>query len=135
MSLNTCTISGHLGKSAELRMTGSGLAVVSFTAAVNERQRQQDGSYSDYTNWLDCTMFGKRGEGLYPYLTKGCKVSITGHLHKSSWESNGQHFSKVEIIVDEVELMNTRREAQRSEGAPALAPVQVGSIYDDDIPF
>lgn len=135
MSLNTCTISGHLGKSAELRMTGSGLAVVSFTVAVNECQRQQDGSYSDYTNWLDCTMFGKRGEGLYPYLTKGCKVSITGHLHKSSWESNGQHFSKVEIIVDEVELMNTRREAQRSEGAPALAPVQVGSIYDDDIPF
>lgn len=135
MSLNTCTISGHLGKSAELRMTGSGLAVVSFTVAVNERQRQQDGSYSDYTNWLDCTMFGKRGEGLHPYLTKGCKVSITGHLHKSSWKSNGQHFSKVEIIVDEVELMNTRREAQRSEGAPALAPVQVGSIYDDDIPF
>lgn len=135
MSLNTCTISGHLGKSAELRMTGSGLAVVSFTVAVNERQRQQDGSYSDYTNWLGCTMFGKRGEGLHPYLTKGCKVSITGHLHKSSWERNGQHFSKVEIIVDEVELMNTRREAQRSEGAPALAPVQIGSIYDDDIPF
>ena len=64
MSLNACTISGHLGKSAELRMTGSGLAVVSFTVAVNERQRQQDGSYSDYTNWFDCTMFGKRAEGL-----------------------------------------------------------------------
>ena len=130
MSLNTCTISGHLGKSAELRMTGSGLAVVSFTVAVNERQRQQDGSYSDYTNWLD----GKRGEGLHPYLTKGCKVSITGHLHKSSWESNGQHFSKVEIIVDEVELMNARREAQRPEGMPPQ-PVQAASVYDDDIPF
>ena len=135
MSLNTCTISGNLGKSAELRMTGSGLAVVSFTVAVNERQRQQDGSYSDYTNWLECTMFGKRAEGLHPYLTKGCKVSITGHLHKSSWEKDGNRFSKVEIIVDEVELMSGRRESQQPEGAPQPAPVQAASVYDDDIPF
>lgn len=135
MSLNVVTISGNLGKAAELRHTSAGLAVVSFSVAVNERKKRGDGSYSDYTNWLDCTMFGKRAEALQPYLAKGTKLSLVGHLHKSSWEQNGQRFSNVEIIVDEVELMNTRREAQRSEGAPALAPVQAGSIYDDDIPF
>lgn len=41
MSLNTCTISGNLGKAAELRYTNSQLAVVSFSVAVNERRRHR----------------------------------------------------------------------------------------------
>ena len=47
MSLNSCTISGNLGKAAELRYTNSQLAVVSFSVAVNERRKQADGSYQD----------------------------------------------------------------------------------------
>ena len=133
MSLNACTISGHLGKSAELRMTGSGLAVISFTVAVNERQRQQDGSYSDYTNWLDCTMFGKRAEALQPYLAKGTKLSLVGHLRQSTYERDGQKRSRVEIVVDDVELMNTRREQQTADPAPQA--VEASSVYDSDIPF
>lgn len=133
MSLNTCTVSGNLGKAAELRYTNTGLAIVSFSVAVNERKKQDDGSYSDYTNWLDCTMFGKRAEALQPYLAKGTKLSLVGHLHKSSWEQNGQRFSKVEIIVDEVELMNARREQQTADAAPQA--VEAASVYDSDIPF
>lgn len=135
MSLNTCTISGNLGKSADLRMTASGLAVCNFTVAVNERKRQQDGSYQDETSWLDCVMFGKRAEGLQPYLTKGTKLSVVGHLKQSTYEHDGQRRSRVQIIVDEVELMNARREAQQPEGTPAPAPVQAASVYDDEIPF
>ena len=135
MSLNTCTISGHLGKSAELRMTGSGLAVCSFSVAVNERRRQQDGSYQDETSWLDCVIFGKRAEGLHPYLTKGTKLSIVGHLRQSAYEREGQHRSKVEIIVDEVELMSGRRESQQQVGTPPPQPIEAASVYDDEIPF
>lgn len=135
MSLNTCTISGNLGKSADLRMTASGLAVCNFTVAVNERKRQQDGSYQDETSWFDCVMFGKRAEGLHPYLTKGTKLSVVGHLKQSTYEHDGQRRSRVQIIVDEVELMSGRRESQQPEGTPAPAPVQATSIYDDDIPF
>ena len=90
MSLNTCTISGNLGKAAELRYTNSQLAVVSFSVAVNERRKQADGSYQDEVNWLDCTMFGKRAEALQPYLAKGTKLSLTGHLHKSTYERDGK---------------------------------------------
>lgn len=134
MSLNTCTISGNLGKAAELRYTNSQLAVVSFSVAVNERRKQADGSYQDEVNWLDCTMFGKRAEALQPYLAKGTKLSLTGHLHKSTYERNGKQYSRVEIIVDEVELMNARREAQAPEAMPPQA-VEAASVYDSDIPF
>lgn len=132
MSLNTCTISGNLGKAAELRYTNTGLAVVTFSVAVNERRKQADGSYQDVTNWLDCTMFGKRAEALQPYLAKGTKLSLVGHLHKSTYERDGQQRSRVEIIVDEVELMNTRRESQGTEQPQA---VDAASVYDSDIPF
>ncbi|WP_300629843.1 single-stranded DNA-binding protein [uncultured Adlercreutzia sp.] len=134
MSLNTCTISGNLGKAAELRYTNSQLAVVSFSVAVNERRKQADGSYQDEVNWLDCTMFGKRAEALQPYLAKGTKLSLTGHLHKSTYERDGKQYSRVEIIVDEVELMNARREAQAPEAMPPQA-VEAASVYDSDIPF
>lgn len=134
MSLNTCTISGSLGKAAELRYTNSQLAVVSFSVAVNERRKQADGSYQDEVNWLDCTMFGKRAEALQPYLAKGTKLSLTGHLHKSTYERDGKQYSRVEIIVDEVELMNARREAQAPEAMPPQA-VEAASVYDSDIPF
>lgn len=134
MSLNTCTISGNLGKAAELRYTNSQLAVVSFSVAVNERRKQADGSYQDEVNWLDCTMFGKRAEALQPYLAKGTKLSLTGHLHKSTYERDGKQYSRVEIIVDEVELMNARREAQAPEAMPPQA-VKAASVYDSDIPF
>lgn len=133
MSLNTCTVSGHLGKAAELRYTSSHLPILIFSVAVNERRKQSDGSYSDYTNWFDCTMFGKRAESLQPYLAKGTKLSIVGHLHKSSWEQDGNRFSKVEIIVDEVELMNTRRESQAQPSQPP--DMESASVYDEDIPF
>lgn len=134
MSLNTCTISGNLGKAAELRYTNSQLAVVSFSVAVNERRKQADGSYQDEVNWLDCTMFGKRAEALQPYLAKGTKLSLTGHLHKSTYERDGKQYSRVEIIVDEVELMNARREAQAPEAMPPQS-VEAASVYDSDIPF
>ena len=134
MSLNTCTISGNLGKAAELRYTNSQLAVVSFSVAVNERRKQADGSYQDEVNWLDCTMFGKHAEALQPYLAKGTKLSLTGHLHKSTYERDGKQYSRVEIIVDEVELMNARREAQAPEAMPPQA-VEAASVYDSDIPF
>lgn len=134
MSLNTCTISGNLGKAAELRYTNSQLAVVSFSVAVNERRKQADGSYQDEVNWLDCTMSGKRAEALQPYLAKGTKLSLTGHLHKSTYERDGKQYSRVEIIVDEVELMNARREAQAPEAMPPQA-VEAASVYDSDIPF
>lgn len=132
MSLNTCTISGNLGKAAELRYTNTGLAVVTFSVAVNERRKQADGSYRDEVNWFDCTMFGKHAEALQPYLAKGTKLSLVGHLHKSTYERDGQQRSRVEIIVDEVELMNSRRESQGTEHPQG---VDAASVYDSNIPF
>ena len=112
MSLNTLTLSGNLGADAELRCTKGGSAVLTFSLAVNERVPKGDGTWGDRTNWIDCTMFGKRAESLAPYLRKGNKVSIVGHLHQSVWQHEGQNRRRLEVRVDEIELMSVRRDQQ-----------------------
>lgn len=126
MSLNTLTLSGNLGSDAELRYTKGGSPVVTFSLAVNERVQQQDGTWGDRTNWIDCSMFGKRAEALSAYLRKGTKVSVIGHLHQSVWQQDGRNRIRLEVRVDEVELMSVRREQQ--------AP-QTSDLYAGDMPF
>lgn len=135
MGISTCTLTGYVGTNHGMRFTKNGTAVMSFSLAVSSRRKQQDGTYSDETNWFDCVMFGNRAEALEPFLQRGCKATIAGRLRQSSYEKDGQTRSKVEIIVDEVELMNARREKQQPEGSPKPETVQAGSMYDDDIPF
>lgn len=149
MSINRVVISGNLTRDPELRSTAGGLPVLGFGVAVNDRRKnQQTGEWEDYPNFIDCTMFGARGESLSRFLTKGTKVSIEGKLRWSQWERDGQKRSKIEVIVDELEFMSSRNDSSSYGGgqssgytapaaAPAAAPVvdASSSVYDEDIPF
>ena len=140
MSINRVVISGNLTRDPELRSTSSGTSVLGFGVAVNDRRRNpQTGDWEDYPNFVDCTMFGARAEGISRYLTKGTKVAIEGKLRWSQWERDGQKRSKLEVIVDEIEFMsyrssNTEPQAQlqRESQIPAAPDL---SVYDEEIPF
>ncbi len=136
-SLNSCTLSGNLGSDAELRYTSGGMALVTFSLAVNHRRKQQDGSYADETSWVDCIMFGKRGESLQAngYLQRGAKIAVVGHLRMSTWESDGQRRRKIEVVVDNILGMTNYRQRQQPQGQQMQQPQQPESIYDEDIPF
>ena len=93
MSINRVIISGNLTRDPELRSTASGLPVLGFGVAVNDRRKnQQTGEWEDYPNFIDCTMFGARAESLSRYLGKGTKVAIEGKLRWSQWEREGGLF-------------------------------------------
>jgi single-strand DNA-binding protein len=109
MSINRVVISGNLTRDPELRRTQSGMAILTFGVAVNDRRRNpQSGEWEDYANFVDCTMFGNRAESLSNILSKGMKVAIEGKLRYSSWERDGQKRSKLEVIVDEIDFMSSR---------------------------
>jgi single-strand DNA-binding protein len=112
--INSVTIAGNLGKDAELKSSQSGTAVLRFGVAVNERRKDQQGNWSDYTNWVSCVMFGKRAQAVAQYLTKGTKVSVQGKLHYSSWQGkDGTSRSKLEVMVDELEFMSRENQQQQ----------------------
>ena len=156
MSINRVIISGNLTRDPELRSTQSGMDVMSFGVAVNDRRRNpQTNEWEDYPNFVDCTMFGNRARSLHQYLSKGTKVAIEGKLRWSQWERDGLKRSKLEVIVDELEFMSSRNSDSSSYGgnqsyggnaggyspAPAAAPMAApvvdasSSVYDEDIPF
>ena len=142
MSINRVAISGNLTRDAELRTTQSGMSILDFGVAVNDRRKnQQTGEWEDCPNFVDCTVFGTRAEKLQPYLTKGSKVALEGKLRYSSWESGGQRRSKLGVIVDDLEFMSSRRDDAGSGYAPRPVPEAdpaidaAASVYDEDIPF
>lgn len=108
MSINQVAITGNLGADAELRYTKSGLAVMRCSVAVTERI-QQDGEWVDKPNWIELMMFGKRAERLAPCLHRGNKIAVSGHLHQAVWEQDGAKHSKLELRVDDIELMTVAR--------------------------
>ena len=153
MSINRVVISGNLTRDPEMRATTSGMQVLSFGVAVNDRRRDpQTGEWEDYPNFVDCTMFGTRAEAVSRYLSKGSKVAIEGKLRYSSWERDGQRRSKLEVIVDEIEFMSRGQQGEAGGYAPAPSYGQQGGyapapvpqqapvppavdVYDEDIPF
>lgn len=108
MSINRVNISGNLTRDPELRATASGMPVMSFGVAVNDRRRNSNtGEWEDHPNFIDCTMFGTRAESVSRFLSKGSKVAIEGKLRWSQWERDGQKRSKLEVIVDEIEFFKS----------------------------
>ena len=81
MSINRVIITGNLTRDPELRSTASGMPVLGFGVAVNDRRRnQQTGEWEDYPNFIDCTMFGARAESvsLLKEARLPSKVSFAG---------------------------------------------------------
>ena len=135
MSINKVIISGNLTRDPEVRQTQSGVIVMSFTVAVNERVKRGD-NWEDSPSFIDCTMFGTRAEKLAQYLAKGKKVAIEGKLRQSTWQTqDGSKRSKIEVIVDDVEFMSTGQRQQDTQ--PTLQDAQEfeQSMYDEEIPF
>lgn len=129
MNINRVIVSGNTTRDAELRQTASGMPVISFGIAVNDRRKNsQTGEWEDSPNFLDVTMFGSRCEKLAQYLPKGTKVAIEGKLRWSQWERDGEKRSKVEIIADDVDFMSRRESAENARPAQA-------DMFTSDCPF
>ena len=136
--LNTVSIGGNLCRDAELRATASGMAVLTFSVAVNEsRKNQQTGQWEDYPNYVDCTMFGSRAESISRYLTNGTYVALTGRLHQNRWQNkDGKNRSKLEVTVDNIHFESRRLDGDDYDQQQAEAQGDYeAQMYDEDIPF
>lgn len=125
--MKNLTIAGGVGKDAVTRTTQSGDKVTGFSVAVEERNGQDK-----RTLWFDCSLWGRRGEALAQYLTKGTRVTVSGDL--STREHEGRTY--MTLRANDVTLMGG---GQRNEsGAPAGGAPRGGAPgrdYDDEIPF
>jgi single-strand DNA-binding protein len=114
------TISGNIGKDAELRRTQSGDAICSFSVGV------KNGFGRDATsNWYRVSVWGKRGETLQPMLYKGMKVVVVGELTIGEYNGKPQY----DVRANEVEF-TPRKDQQGNQQSS-----RDDSDLDDQVPF
>jgi len=145
--INHVTIVGRLTRDPELRHLPSGNPVLQMGVAVNGRQKDAAGNWTDKPNFFDVKVFGNQGEMLANHLSKGRRIGVDGRLDWSSWEApDGTKRSKVEIVAFTVQFLDSRGEGGDLSGggggnqfvpagATSGADADFGGGQDDDIPF
>jgi single-strand DNA-binding protein len=141
--INRVVLVGRLTRDAELRYTNSGTAICKFSVAVN-RWRKSDQGGEEEAHFFDVVLWGRQGEAINQYLTKGKQVGIDGELRQSRWEQDGQPRSRVEVAAFNVQLLGGGR---GGPGGPSpsregdsyqqdySSPQEPSSEFEDDIPF
>jgi single-strand DNA-binding protein len=125
--INRVQLIGNLGRDPEMRYTGSGSAVSTFSVATS-RGYLEDGERKEETEWTRVVAFDRQGELAGKYLHKGRKVYVEGRLSTRSWEGpDGQRRYTTEVVAANILFLD------RAQGAPY--PGSGGDIDLDDIPF
>lgn len=146
-SVNKVLLVGNLGHTAELKYTPAGAAVVTLSLATTDVWNDKAGQRQEKTEWHRVVVWGKTGESIAEYLTKGKQVYVEGKLQTRQWEDTktGTKRYTTEIRADRVVLLGGG--AQRNDGPAHVRdedvghgePVAAGDHHgiptDDEIPF
>ena len=110
--LNHITIMGRLDREPELRRTGSGIAVASFTVAVDRDFGGRDGGEKE-TDFIDCVAWRQTGEFVSKYFTKGRMIVVSGRLQIRSWnDKDGNKRRTAEVVADNCYFGDSKRDGE-----------------------
>ena len=116
-SLNKVFLMGNLTRDPELRYTPNGTAVCDFGLAINRTWQTADGKKREETCFVDCTMWGRRGEVVAEHFRKGKPIFIEGRLQFDQWESkDGQKRNKLKVVADNFEFIGGRDGQEQGQG-------------------
>lgn len=149
LNLNKVVLCGRLTADPELKQTQSGIAVVSFTLAVNRRfVKSADGTNGSQADFINLVAWRQTAEFIARYFKKGSSLCVTGSIQTRSWsDTQGQKRYATEVVVDEAMFVDSRNDGA---GAAQYVPDAYGSPSfsstgdapnfeevktDDDLPF
>ena len=130
--LNKITAMGRLTAAPELKTTGSGTSVCSFTLACDRDYKAKDAERE--TDWLDCVAWRGTAEFVSKYFDKGRMMVVDGRLQTRTYEDkNGNKRKATEIVVDNAYFGDSKRDG----GTAAPNPGEFAEISGDDgdLPF
>ncbi len=148
--LNHITLMGRLTRDPELRRTGSGVAVASFSIAVDRDFGKNENGEKE-TDFIDCVAWRQTGEFVSKYFTKGRMAVVSGRLQIRSWtDKDGNKRRTAEVVADNVYFGDSKRDGDGGStysapapsfggySAPAAAPASDFAMLDDNdaqLPF
>lgn len=140
-STNNVTLVGRLTRAPEYRSTKNGTTVATLPIAFTTTRKVGD-EWTEESNFIDGSLWGRQAEALQPYLVKGKQLAVEGSLHMDRWENNeGEKRSKITLNIRSAELLggnpghaDAGRDENRGEPVGAAAGGS-SSSFDDDVPF
>ena len=144
MAFNKVILMGNLTTDPELRTTPNGQNLASFTLAINRTWNNANGERQEETSFINCTAWGKTGETISKYVSKGRQLLVSGLLQQRTWQDKdtGKNRSAIDVIVEEFSFIS-----DGNRGGSYAAPVtktQEPTVSEDfsdepidlsDIPF
>lgn len=105
--INNTTLVGRLSKNPELRYTGSGIAVTSFTMAVDRNYTNAQGERE--TDFINCVIWREQAENLANFAVKGSLIGITGNIQTRTYENNeGRTVYVTEVKADNFQMLEPK---------------------------
>ena len=150
--INKVTLIGNLGRDAEIRNTGGGMAIANLRLATTDRRKAQDGTWQDHTEWHAVVAFGKTAEVMEKWGKKGKMLYVEGRIQTREYtDKDGNKRWSTEIVANEIRMLGKNDAegqgqssgADRSRSAPPTgqrqrqpeAPAPDGWDDDGGIPF
>jgi single-strand DNA-binding protein len=141
-TINRVFLAGHLTRNPEVKFLANEKAVANFGLAINHRWKNADGTPREEVVFVDVEAWGRTGELVGQYLTKGSSCIIEGRLKLDTWEKDGQKHSKLKVQADNVQFLDRKdkdgegpHQSQPPRAATAPAKVRPESIEDTQPPF
>ncbi|WP_407895144.1 single-stranded DNA-binding protein [Lacticaseibacillus sp. N501-2] len=141
--INSVSLTGRITKDIELKYTQSGIAVGSFTLAVDRQFRSENGDRE--TDFINCVIWRKSAENLSKYTHKGSLIGVSGHLQVRNYENKqGQRVYVTEVVIDNFALLENKKSSEsessvtdggfggKQSSANGRQPI---SVSDDELPF
>lgn len=116
--INNLTLVGRLTKDPDLKYTGNGTAVATFTLAVNRNFTNQSGERE--ADFINCVIWRKPAETLANYAKKGVLIGVTGRIQTRSYDNQqGQKVYVTEVIADNFQLLESKKadSSQNTQGS------------------
>ena len=136
MSLNQILLIGNAGTDPEIRYTPSGKPVTNFRLAVSNKWRDQNGEWTEDTEWFTVTAWERQAESVNQYLAKGRRVFVDGRLSTRQYTSNsGEARTSLEVRAFRVVFLDSpsgeSAGADAPPGAQSYSPVSSGASGSD----
>ena len=142
MAFNKIILMGNLTRDPELRSTTSGSSVTSFALAVNRTWNNAQGERQEETSFIDCEAWGRTGETIAKYVSKGRQLLVSGRLRQDTWQDKdtGKNRSTLRVVVEEFSFVSDGSRGGSSSTSSSQSEPVVDEISDDpidlsDIPF
>ena len=136
INLNKAILGGRLTNVPELKQTPQGVAVTTFSIAVNRRGKK------DETDFIHCVAWRQTAEHICKYFGKGSSICIVGQIQVRSWnDNNGNKRYATEVIADEAYFVDSKAEGNGDGFSVPSAPKTPQEANfeevsnDDDLPF